>query len=165
MMWLGVKLFASILFGTLCAFWTCMTVPFTKLEFSFIIFSNSFPISFSSPSGTPMMQMSVQLKLSQRLLVLLSFLWILFSSSCYDWLFFASLCSKLLIWFLAFFTLLLFPCKLFFISISVPFISDWIFLCCWGPRDISWASLYPVFWTLHLLDCLSPFCLVFLLEF
>ena len=51
---------ASVLFGTLCAFWTFMTISFSKLgEFSFIIFSNRFPIycSFSSPSSTSVMKM------------------------------------------------------------------------------------------------------------
>ena len=55
-MYLDVGHLASILFGTLCASWTCMSVSFTKLgEFTFIIFSNRFPIScsFSSSSGTP----------------------------------------------------------------------------------------------------------------
>ena len=47
MMCLGMGLFASILFGTLCASWTCMSIFFTKLgKFSFIIFSNRFPISY-----------------------------------------------------------------------------------------------------------------------
>ena len=56
MMCLGVGLFASNLFETLCASWTCMYISFTKLgQFSFIIFSNMFPISCSlSSSGTPM---------------------------------------------------------------------------------------------------------------
>ena len=97
LMCLGVGLFASILFGILCASWTCMSTSFTKLgKFSFIIFSNRFPIScsFSSPSGTPVMQMLESLKLSWRLLTLCSFFWVLLSS-CSDWLFFASLHSKL----------------------------------------------------------------------
>ena len=58
MMCLGVGLFASILFGTVCVSWTCMSISFTKLgKFSVIIFSNRFLVScsFSSPSGTPMM--------------------------------------------------------------------------------------------------------------
>ena len=54
MMCLGVFLFGSNLFQTLCASWTCMSISFTKLRnFSFIIFSNKFLIScsFSSLSG------------------------------------------------------------------------------------------------------------------
>ena len=76
MMCLGMILFASIFFWTLYASWTCVYISFTKLgKFSFIIFSNKFPIScsFSSPSGTPMMQMLDVLKLSQRLLILSPF--------------------------------------------------------------------------------------------
>ena len=72
--WLG--LFASILFGTLCASWTCRSISLTKLgEFSFIIFSDGFPIScsYSSPSGTPMRPMLDLLKLSHRLFILSSF--------------------------------------------------------------------------------------------
>ena len=99
MMCLRVGLFASILFGTLCAFWTYMSISFTKLgKLYFIIFSNRFQFScsFSSPSGTPMMWMLVCLKLSQRLLTLFSFFfWI----CCSEWLFFSYLCSKSLIWF------------------------------------------------------------------
>ena len=55
-MCLGVGLFASIIIGTRCTSWTCMSISFTKLgKFSFTIFSDRFPISysFSSPSGTP----------------------------------------------------------------------------------------------------------------
>ena len=71
MMCLGVGLFGFILVGILCASWTCVSISFTKLgKFSVIIFSNRFPIScsFSYPSGSPMMQMLVYLRLSQRLL-------------------------------------------------------------------------------------------------
>ena len=76
MMCLGVGLFASILFGTHCVSWTCISISFTKLgKFSFIIFSNRFPTSYSfySLSGTPMMQMMECLKLVQRMLTLSSF--------------------------------------------------------------------------------------------
>ena len=98
---------------------TCMSISFTKLgKFSFIIFSNRFPISCSfSSSDTPVMQMLDHLKLSQRLLTLSLFFWILLSACYSDWLFFASLCSKSLILLSALFPLLLFPFKLFSISI------------------------------------------------
>ena len=94
MMCFGLGLFASILFGILCASWTCMSISFTRLrKFAFSLFSHRFPIScsFSSPSGTPMMQTLGLLKLSQRLFILSSLFWILFHSCCSDWLFFASL--------------------------------------------------------------------------
>ena len=84
-MYFGVGLFASILFGTLCASWTYMCISFTKLgKFSFIIFKNRFPIScsFSSPSGTAMMQMLECLKLSRRLLPLSLFSGVLFYFCC-----------------------------------------------------------------------------------
>ena len=73
MMCLGVGLFASLIIGTLCASWTCMSIFFTKLgKFSFIIFSNRSPIScsFSFPSGTPMIWMLYHLTLPQTLLIL-----------------------------------------------------------------------------------------------
>ena len=75
MMYLGMDLFASIIIGTLCNSWACMSISFTKLrKFSFSIFSDRFPISWSfSSSGTPIMWMLDFLKLSQRLLTLSSF--------------------------------------------------------------------------------------------
>ena len=100
MLCLQVGLLAHILFGTLCALWTYMSISFTKLgKFSFIVFSSRFPISCScsSPSGTPMMQMLEHLKLSQKLLIWALIFWIFSSFS--DW-FFASLCSKPLILYL-----------------------------------------------------------------
>ena len=72
----GVGLFASMLFGTLCASWICMSISFTKLgKFSFIILSNRFPSSCSfSSSVTPVMLMLDLSKLYQKLLPLPSFL-------------------------------------------------------------------------------------------
>ena len=69
MMYLVVGLFASILFGSLCASRICMSISFTQLgTFSFLLFfSNRFPIScsLSSPFGTPLMLNLEHLKLSQ----------------------------------------------------------------------------------------------------
>ena len=81
MVCLGVVLFASILFGTLCASWSCMSISFTKLGmFSFIIFSNKFSISCcsSSPSGIPISWMLAHLEMSQSLLILTSFFFAFF---------------------------------------------------------------------------------------
>nr|KAF6452934.1 hypothetical protein HJG59_008233 [Molossus molossus] len=123
MMCLGVDLFRFILFGTLC---------FLDLYVCFLYqvregFWFSISCSLSSPSGTPMMQILVCLKLSQRLLTLSLFIY-LFWILCSDWAFFASLYSNLMVCFLASSTLLLIPCKLFFISVSAALISDWSFL-------------------------------------
>ena len=104
----------------LCASWTCMSISFTRLgKFSFIICSNKFSISCSSssPSGTPMIQMLVHLKLSHRFLNLSLVFWILVFSFCSDWLFISSCCSKSLIWIPASFPSLLVPCRFFFISL------------------------------------------------
>ena len=49
MMWLGISLFASILFGALCASQKCIYISFTKLgKFSFIIFQIDFQYHFLS---------------------------------------------------------------------------------------------------------------------
>ena len=75
MMCLGVYFLESNFFGTLwasCTSWK--SISFTRLgKFSFIIFSNKFYWSSSSPSGTPMIQMMDRLKLSQRFISLSSF--------------------------------------------------------------------------------------------
>ena len=83
---IGVVLFGSILFGTLCASWTCMPISSTKLKrFPFITFSNKFSISCSSfsPFTTPMIWMLEHLKLSQRFLSLSSFFYLRLSKSNY----------------------------------------------------------------------------------
>ena len=92
MMCLGVFLLWSNFFGRIWAFWTSWkSISFTRLgKFFFIIFSNKFSISCSSssPSGSPMIRMLEQLKLSQRFLSLSSFFGILVSSFCPGWTFF-----------------------------------------------------------------------------
>ena len=71
-----------ILFGTLWVSWTWVTIFFPILgKFSTIISSSIFSWPFFlSSSGTPMIQMSGHLTLSQRSLKLSSFFKILFSS-------------------------------------------------------------------------------------
>ena len=71
---LGVSLFHFILFVTLFAFWTWMSVFFARWgKFSAIISLNGFCISFSSPSGTAIMKTLACLILSQGSLKLHSF--------------------------------------------------------------------------------------------
>ena len=84
-MCLGVVLFGSNLFGTLCASWTCMSISFAKLgKFSFIILSNKFSVSCSSSSsGITMIQKMACLEMSQSLHILSSF----FLNSCFFFLF------------------------------------------------------------------------------
>ena len=70
-----------ILYGTLCTSWTWVAVSFPMLgRFSTIMSSNIFlgTFSLSSPSGTPIMLMLVDL-VSQRSLRLSSFLFVLLS--------------------------------------------------------------------------------------
>ena len=129
-MCLGVGLFASILLGTQCASWTCMSISFTKLgKFSFITFQTDFQfLALSLLLLAPLWyKYWTSWSYPRGCLYYPKFSGFFFSSCCSDWLFFASLCSKSLIWFSAPSTLLLFPCKLFFISVSVSFLSDWIF--------------------------------------
>ena len=93
MMCLGVGLFGSILFETLCTSWICMCFSFTRLrKFSVIISSNSLsiPWSLSSPSGTPVRHMLLWLLLPQRFLTLYyHFFKSFFSFYCSDWVVFS----------------------------------------------------------------------------
>ena len=97
---LSVDFFGFILFRTLCASWTWISVSFYRLRtFSAIISSNkcSAPFSLFSPFGTPIMQMLVCLMLSQKSLKLFSFLKMLFSFFCSAWVIFTTLSSRSLI--------------------------------------------------------------------
>ena len=89
-MCLGVFLLGFILYGTLCASWTWLTISFSMLgKFSTIISSKNFscPFFFFSYSGTPIIQMLVHLILSQRYLRLSPVLFILLLYSALQKLF------------------------------------------------------------------------------
>ena len=84
-MCLGVFLLGCILYGTLCASWTWLTLSFPMLgKFSTTISSNIFsvPFFFFSSHGTPIIRMLVCLMLSQTSLRLSSILFIPFSLFC-----------------------------------------------------------------------------------
>ena len=89
-------------------------------------FPNKFSItcSSSSPSGIPMIQMLACLKMSQSLLILFSsfFNSVFFLLFWLNFLFFMFHIIDLI---LTSSSLLLVPCKFFFISVSVTFISAW----------------------------------------
>ena len=103
-----------------------------------------------------MIQMLAHLEMSQSLLILSLFFQILISSFCSDWMFIPYVPNY---WFVipVSFPLLLVPCRFFFISLSVTFISSFMLL----PYPMSsLCILITVFWTLPLVGWLSPFCLV-----
>ena len=84
-MYLAMFLLGFILYGTLCASWTWVAISFPMLgKFLTIISSNIFsdPFFFSSSSGPPIIQMLMQLMLSQRSLRLspIPFIFFLYSS-------------------------------------------------------------------------------------
>ena len=77
--------FGLILYGNCYASWIWLSFSFPiGRKFSDIFSSHTFsgPFSFSSPSGIPIMQMLVHLKLSQRSHRLSLFLFILLSLFC-----------------------------------------------------------------------------------
>ena len=115
-MCLGVFLLGFILYGTLCASWTLLTIFFPILgKFSTIISSNIFSVRFffSSSSGTPIIRMLVLLMLSQRSLRVSSILFILFSLFCSVVVISTILSSRSLILSCASFTVPLIPSREF----------------------------------------------------
>ena len=121
-MCLGMFLLGLILYGTLCTFWTWLTISFPILgKFSSIRSSNTFsvPFFFSSSSGTPVIQMLVCLMLSQRSLRLSSILFILFSLFCSVVVISTILSSRSLLRSSASVTLLLIPSREFLISFTL----------------------------------------------
>ena len=125
-----VFLLGFILYGTLCASWTWLTISFSVLgNFSTIISSKFYHILlfFSSSSGTPIIQILVHLIWSQRSLRLSSAFFILFT------LFWSSegistiLSSSSLICSSNSDILLLMPSRVFLISVIVLFASVCVF--------------------------------------
>ena len=121
-MCLGMFLLGFILYGTLWASWTWLTISFSMLgKFSTIISSKifSYPFFFSSFSGTPIIQMLVHLILPQRSLRLSSVLFILFTLFCSSEVISIILSSSPLIRYSASDILLLIPSDVFLISVIV----------------------------------------------
>ena len=129
-MCLGVFFLGFILYGTLCASWTWVTISYPILgKFLTIVSSNIFsdPFFFCSSSGTSVIRMLVHLVLSQRSLRWFSILFILFSLFCSSAVIYTILSSSSLICSSASVILLLIPSSVFFISVIVLFISVCLF--------------------------------------
>ena len=136
MMYLGVFLFGSNFFGTLWASWTSWVYFLYQIGEVFLHYLlNKFSISCfcSSSSGIPIIQILECFRLSQRFVRVSSLFWILVSS--FWWMFIFSFCSKLFLWVLIFFLLLLvlehfalfnfgYPSFVFFIFWPSSIISD-----------------------------------------
>ena len=121
-MCLGMFLLGFILYGTLCASWTWLTISSSMLgKCSTIISSRifSYPLFFSSSFGTPIIQMLVHLILSQRFLRLSSVLFILFTLFCSSEVIPTIFSSSSLIHSSALDILLLIPSRVFLISVIV----------------------------------------------
>ena len=118
----GMFFLGFILYGTLCASWTWLTISFSILgKFSTIISSKifSYPFFFSSSSGIPLIQMFIHLIFSQRSLKVASVLFILFT------LFYSSEIISTILTFSSLVSysvsdiLLLIPSRVFLISVIV----------------------------------------------
>ena len=119
-MCIGVFLLVFILYWTLCASWTWLTISFSMLEKSSSIISSKFflyPLFYSSSSGIPVTQMLACLILSQRSLKLSSVLFI-FILFCSSEVISTILSSSSLIHSSASDILLLIPSRVFFISVT-----------------------------------------------
>ena len=132
-MCLDVLLLGFILYWTLCASWTWLTISFPMLgQFSTIVSSKKFsvPFFFSSSSGTSITQMLVCLILSQRSLKLSSIIFLLFPLFWSSAIISTILSSRSLFHSSASVNLLLFPSRVFLISVivSIVLIASWHFM-------------------------------------
>ena len=176
-MYLGMFLLGFILYWTLYASWTWLTVSFSMLEtFWNIISSNIFShhFFFSSFSETHVIQMLLHLILSQRSLRLSSVLFILFTLS--SEVISTILSFSSLIHSSASDILLLIPSREFLISVTVLFTSVCLFFNFSRSLLINFAfssfyfqgfrsSLLLLFWILFQVVCLFPLHLFVLLCF
>ena len=76
-------------------------------------------------------------------------------------MFISSFCSKSLLWVPVSYPSLLGPCTFSFISLCMSILLSF----CDQTQSFLWAFWLSVFWTLHLICCLSPPWLVLFLEF
>ena len=128
-MCLGMFLLAFILYGTLCASWTWLTISFSMLgKFSAVISSKifSYPFFVSSYSGTPIIRKLVCLIWSLRSLLLSSALFIMFTLFCSSEVISTILSASSLIRSSASDILLLIPSRVFLTSVTVLFVSVFI---------------------------------------
>ena len=129
-MCLGAFLLGFILYGTLCASWTWLTISFSMLgNFSTIISSKifSYPFFFSSSSVIPIIRMLVCLIFFQRSLRLSSVLFILFTLFCSSELISTILSSSSLYRPSTSDILPLIPSRVYLISVIVMFVSVCLF--------------------------------------
>ena len=121
-MWL---LLGFILYGTFCASWTWVTVSFPILwKFLSIISSSIFSGAFSVSSGTPIIWMFLCWLLSQRSLLPSSFIFICFFFTCSRKVIYTNLPCISFICSSASVILWLIPSRVFFILVTVLFITD-----------------------------------------
>ena len=143
-------LFWFFLFGTLCPFWTWISVSFFRFgKFSATISSNTclMPFSLSSPSGTLKMQILAYLMLSQRssrLLLFLFFSFVFLSAVLIGW--FLLFCLQdylcILLYHLVCYLLLL-VCLLFQILNYLFLIGSFIFSSSLLKWSVFWPILFP----------------------
>ena len=135
-MCLDVFLLEFILYWTLCASWTWLTISFPMLgRFSTILSLKNcaVPFFFSSSSGTSITQMLVCLILSQKCLKLSSMIFILFPLLWWSATISTILSSSSLFHSSASVTLFLFPSRVFLFSVVVLL----IFVCLFFISSIS----------------------------
>ena len=171
-------LLGFILYGALCASWTWLIISFSMLGiiFNYNLFKNFLIPFLFSPSGTPIIQMLVNLIWFQRSLRLSSALLILFILFCFSEVISIILSSSPLICSSDSDILLLIPSRVFLVSVIVLFVSVCLFFnysrsllidsCIFSILfSRFWSSLLSLFWILFQVIFLFPLHLFGLLCF